>query len=1227
MESPIAYIPMDRRQALARGESLPERCDGAALFADISGFTPLTEALVLALGPQRGAEELPRQLNLVYGALVGEVDRYGGAVLGFSGDAITCWFDDRSPADAPPGAVRAAACALALQAAMAPFAELAIPGVGAVSLTIKVGVAGGPARRMLVGDPAIALIDVLAGATIQRMAAAEHQAGKGEVVVDEAAAAALGERGVVAGWRADEERGARFAVLAGLAAPVPPAPWPPLADDAIPEERWRPWLLPPVYERLRAGMGAFLTELRPVTALFTRFAGIDYDGDPLAREKLDAFVLWAQRILRAYDSSILQLTVGDKGSYFYAAFGAPIAHEDDQVRALMAALELREPRFPFIESVQVGLSVGRCRTGAYGGPTRRTYGALGDEVNLAARLMQAAPPGQALASEPLRRATGDRFTWESLPARLLKGKRLPVAPQRLIGVDRAAVRLHEPRYALPMVGRQAELGFILDQLRLAAAGSGQIVGIAAEAGMGKSRLVAEVVQRAWARNLRVYGGECQSFGVNTPYLAWQSVWRGLFGLDPAAPPEEQAGALRLALARLDPALLSRLPLLGPALGLSLPDNELTASLDARLRKAALESLLVRCLAVRAAEAPVVLVLEDCHWLDPLSHDLLEAIGRAAATLPVLVLLAYRPPQVQRLLDLRVRQLGHFRELALDSLLPDEVRELVRLKLAQVVGSLDELPEALVERLNERAQGNPFYVEELLSYMRDQGLDARRPDDLARLELPPSLQSLILSRIDRLTESQQSLIKVASVIGRLFRASILWGVASFFGQQARVRRELEELSALELTPLDTPDPELTYLFKHIVTQEVTYESITYATRAVIHEQIAQQLEQAAEGRELPVDLLAFHYDRSENLPRRREYLLRAGAAAQAIYANVAAIDYYRRALPLLDGAERADALLRLGQVREFVGRWPEAEQAYREALAAAGENPAGQGRAQAALGELLRKQGRFADAGAWLDQARARFEAAGDRAGVALTYHTAGTLASQQGDGAAARALYEASLALRRELGDEVQIASLLSNLGIVARAGGDLQQARAFQEQALAARRALGHRWGVATSLNNLGNLLLDLGLPAEARERLEEAVALFREIGDRSVAAIAINTLANSCRAVGDYAAAARLYRESLALSRELGDRWAAAHALEDIGGLAAQVEQPALALRLVAAAGALRAGINAPLAPAERARLDALLAPARAALSPAERAAAEAQGGGLPAERAIDEALGLTL
>ena len=209
MESLAAYIPIDRRQAMVRGEDLPDRMKGAVLFADISGFTPLTEALVKEFGPRRGAEELTKYLNAIYGALIAEVHCYQGSVVGFSGDAITCWFDGDN-------GLKATACALTLQQVVDQLAEAETPSDVKVSLAIKEAVAVGPVRRFRVGDPTIQYIDVLAGAILDRMAEAEKQARRGEVILGLDTLALLTGKVEVLEWREQVETGKRFAVVAGL---------------------------------------------------------------------------------------------------------------------------------------------------------------------------------------------------------------------------------------------------------------------------------------------------------------------------------------------------------------------------------------------------------------------------------------------------------------------------------------------------------------------------------------------------------------------------------------------------------------------------------------------------------------------------------------------------------------------------------------------------------------------------------------------------------------------------------------------------------------------------------------------------------------------------------------------------------------------------------------------------------------------------------------------------
>lgn len=1239
-ETARAYIPMDRRQALAAGRDVPERSVGAALFADISGFTPLTEALARELGPRRGAEELTVHLNYVYDALVAELHRYGGSVIGFSGDAITCWLDAGHEGQIGSAAgrvaalrtatLRAVACGLAMQQAMQQFAAVQTFSGNVISLGVKVAIACGPVRRFVVGDPDYMLMDAMAGHTLEHMAATEHLAQRGEVLVHPSALAALGD---AAGTleivtSRDLEEGAPAAVVSGLRIQPPEAPWAQMTTEDLDEALERVWLLPPVYQRLHSGKGEFLAELRPAVALFLRFAGIQYDEDDEAPQKLDAFVRGVEQILGRYEGSLIQLTIGDKGSYLYAAFGAPVAHEDDPVRAAAAALDLQAfaARLPYIEPIQIGIAQGRMRTGAYGSSRRRTYGVLGDAVNLAARLMGAAAPGQVLASDVASAAANETFRWEELPPIRVKGKREPVAVWRLLRARRRReAQLHEPKYRLPMVGREAEKETIAGHLALTTQGKGQIVAITAEAGMGKSRLAVEAVQLAQAQGFEVYAGECQSFGVNSSYLVWQNIWRDFFDLDVAAPESEQVAALESRLARFDPALVPRLPLLGAVLNMAIADNELTASFDARLRKSSLESLLVDCLRMRSRATPLLLVLDDCHWLDSLSHDLLEAVGRAIAVLPVCLLLAYRPPDVQRLQAPRVEQLPHFLEVTLADFTTQEAQTLIAMKLRQFFGEDADAPQAFLEKITSRAAGNPFYIEEILNYLQDLQIDPHDTQRLADLDLPSSIYSLILSRMDQLNERQQITLKVASVIGRLFPAAMVWGVYPGLGEMQAILRDLQLLCEMELTALDAPDPELTYLFKHVLTQEVAYESLPFATRAALHGQIGAHIEEMYAGSlERYVDLLAFHYDRSENEAKRRQYLLKAGQVAQANYANAAAVDYYHRVLPLLPQSEKAQVLLRLGQVQDWIGQYEEAETVYREALRLAQQSGDAhiQAQSEIAIGELARKQSDYAQAERWFQQAQDTAEQSDDPDGLAKALICIGSLAFFQGDYTEATRTYQRSLTLRRKMQDRQNEANVLNNLGIVAASQGDFERAEGLFNDSLAIRRELQQKAAIASSLGNLGQLATDRQQTEKAQDYLEEALRLHRETGDRWRIGNALHSLANIYRAQGDDDVAHAYYCESLQITRDLADRRQLAYLLEDIGGLSAQRGHGTKALRLVAAGAVLREAIGAPLSPTDQSKLDLALAPARQLLdAEAQRAAWEA-GRALALEEAIEEA-----
>ncbi len=1221
IDSPNVYLAMDRRHALTLGRDLPDRTTGAALFADISGFTPLTETLVRELGPQRGAEELTRYLNLVYDAVIDELHRYGGSVIAFAGDAITCWLDGDN-------GLRATACALAMQSAMQQFAAITTPTGSTMTLAMKAAVAAGPVRRFLVGEPGVRVIDVLAGATLVRLANAEHQAKRGETVVDEATLAALGNVVIVNERRYDAGYDQTVGVVTGLHQPVAPNPWPTLPAYALRPEQIQPWLLPQVYERLHRGLGNFLAELRPTVSFFLRFGGLDYDNDEAAGAKLDAYMRWVLATVARYEGTLIDLNIGDKGSYLYINFGAPVAHEDNAERAAATALALRNQpeEMSYIGQVQIGISQGRMRAGAYGGTHHRTYGVLGDEVNMAARLMMAAKPGQILVSQAAQQSIGKGFVLEELAPIRVKGKSEPVVIFALIDLQRTqSFALTKPVYTLPMVGRQAELATAAQKIAVARHGHGQILSLVGEAGLGKSRLLAEIIGLATDAGFTVYGGECESYGINSSYLVWQPIWRGLWGIDAEWPVTRQITVLQSKIRASNPDGVARLPLLGAVLNIEIPDNTVTQSLDAKLRKTLLEALLLDCLRAETRRAPLMLVLEAGQWLDALSYDLLEAIAVTMTDLPLLLVTTYRPQEETRERAMRARTLPHYSEILCAPLTAEEAAQFISLKVAQLLGTTATIPPTLIARLTAQAEGNPFYLEELITYLHYRGVDFQDDAALEQVELPDSLQRLVLSLIDQLSESQKITVKVASVIGRIFRAAWLYGVYPELGAPTRVHADLETLYQQELTLPEPNTPELAYLFRQVITQGVTYESLPHALKAVLHEQIGAFIERSyPDTLEQYLDLLAYHYARSTNQEKQRHYLRRAGEAAQANYANSAAIDYFEQLLPLLTDVEQGEILLRLGEIFDTIGDYNQADLRFHAALAVAeaqGDQRL-QAQCQIALGDLGRKQSRYDEAATYFTAAQQVAEQMGDQAGVAKALVCTGTLALYQGNYGAAQTFYTQSLRIRRQLDDQPNIAKVLNNMAIMAANQGNFTEASALFAESLVIRRQLGDKWGVANSLNNLGELALLQQDYDQAHTYLAEAVTTQREIGDKWSLGNALVNLGNALRGQQQYAAAYPLYQESLQINRDLGDRWMLAYLLENIGQLLALQQEGVRALQLVAAAATLRTALNTPLSPTEQSQLDNTLAPVREALGDVATTA-WVTGQALTLEQAIDVAL----
>jgi tetratricopeptide (TPR) repeat protein len=835
--------------------------------------------------------------------------------------------------------------------------------------------------------------------------------------------------------------------------------------------------------------------------------------------------------------------------------------------------------------------------------------------------MSSAQPGHIYVGEQVRIRAGDRFEWKTLAPVKVKGRveRLPAFA--LIGSAHDSVR-SPTAHEMALVGRSKELAALTHRFEASLKGAGQVIGISAEAGVGKSRLLSEFARSTRERGALVASGECQSFGINESYFPWRTIWGTLLDVDESRPEHERVQALNVRLAAIDPTLASRAPLLSGLLHLQIADNDLTSTFDAKLRKASLEDLLSRCLRERAARLPVVIVLEDCHWIDALSRDLLHALARASFDLPVVITLAYRPSGKAGS-DLGVETLPSFTEIPLHDLDADDAVHFVRSVVSRIGGATIEPPAELVKVIATRAQGNPFYIQQLVNFMHSRGVDLRDAAALKKVELPDSLHSLILGRVDTVGEIPRQALKVASVVGRVFSPDILPGAYPELGSVDQVEEQLQTLLAANLLNLESAR---TYAFNHSLTQEVIYESLPFGFRSILHERVAGFIERTQpEAIERQLDLLAHHYWYTENVAKKCDYLRRAGVAAQGKYANAAAIDYFERLAPLVAEAARVDVLLKLGAVLELIGDWRRAEDVDHQALALARglDDARSAATCETALAEVARKQGRFDEAVTLLQRAAAGFDSEGDEAGAGRVQHLLGTVAAQRGDYATAVERYERSLAIREKLDDKASMGALLSNLGVIAEYRGDYPRAHELHERALDLRTTIGDRRAIAVSMNNLGMIAALQKRFDEARRWFDRSMALNREVGDDWMVAICHNNLGNALRGLGDYDAARGHYAASLRAYRNYDDRWAMAFLLEDIGILSSLAGDADTASVLIGCADSLREAIGTPRSELLEQEISTSLESAGANVSEDEMRSLRLQGRALDLWAGVDRAL----
>ncbi len=695
-------------------------------------------------------------------------------------------------------------------------------------------------------------------------------------------------------------------------------------------------------------------ERRVVTALFADIVGSTALAEHLDPEDLKLII--ADAIARMIDAvDAFGGTVKDlAGDGLLALFGAPVSHEDDPERAIHAALRIVDDLAEFAGDVQrgwgvsnfgvrVGVDTGLVVVGTIGGGDRLEYSALGDAVNTAARLQSHADVGSVLVGDETHRLAEAHFSWGEQVSLSLKGKSAPVAAWT---VDAPLRGTQRPYLAdgvhSQIVGRERELTVCRSAVDEVVQGRGSLLYLVGEPGIGKTRLMNELhdmVDEApkTSRTSTWLEGRCVSYGESMPYWPFRELLHSWLGTSSDEPDLRLRVALRRQVSALFGDRAGQIePYLAQLMALAVDPKE--ASHLAELSPEALQYRtfeVVRTLLARLADdGPVVVALEDLHWADPTSVQLLQRLVGDTEHAALLLVLTMRPERdhpAWRVKEEAGRDLPHrFRELSLQALTGDAGHAL----LGELIGR-DTLPADMADRILEPAEGNPFFLEELVRSLVDAGALTKVGsswvfDHAAPIEIPPTVEKVILSRIDRLSADAHETLTAASVLGRQFPLPMLEALVD--GSSIDISGALTELQRLDLVRETRRWPEPEYRFKHALIQEAAYRTLVRPDRERLHRTAAVSLEErSAERKHEDAGLLAYHWLGAADEDKAIAYLARAGDLARQEYALDEAIDHYRQLLPLLESrGERQEVALvsfKLALALHMSLRFAEANAAY------------------------------------------------------------------------------------------------------------------------------------------------------------------------------------------------------------------------------------------------------------------------------------------------------------
>jgi class 3 adenylate cyclase/tetratricopeptide (TPR) repeat protein len=704
-------------------------------------------------------------------------------------------------------------------------------------------------------------------------------------------------------------------------------------------------------------------ERKYVTVLFADVVDSTGLGERLDPEQVAEIMNGAFAFLNAsvrkYDGTIARLL----GDAVLAFFGAPVAHEDDAERAVRAGLDIQAAAREYAEEVRrnygvdfkvrVGINTGLAVLAAVGDEIRTEYTAMGDTTNIAARLQSAAEPGSVLISADTYHLVKQLFELRPRGGAMVKGKSAPIvtyealAPRVVPGKMRGLEGLTSP-----LVGRDAEFKLVNDKLNEVREGRGAFVAVIGEAGLGKSRLLAEVSESAKSGpQVAWLEGRSLSYEQAVTYFPWRQVIRAAIGAKEGEAPE----VVREKLHR-DPACVAMPEGDSRYLEVILSvESDGTREAVAALEGDALVEHIAAAsrgyLRARADLMPTVIMLDDLHWADTASLDLLLSVAGLVEDLPLLITCLLRPdkdaPSWSAIEKARSQVGARYTEILLEPLDAAHSKELLGNLLY-----IEELPESVRNLILNKAEGNPFFVEEVIrtlidsQYIVQDNNHWRARGEIVNVTIPDTLTGVLSARIDRLPENTKHVAQTAAVLGRIFAQRALMATCAAAPPPEQIEDVEPHLGILtyeELVRERVHDPELEYIFKHALTQEAAYELLLIRRRKELHRRAGEVLEELyPEQRAELASALAYHFRLGEDWQRAADYAMGAGAQAVKVFAMNEALAYYDDAYESLKKVSNASpeqlcdvilgwtpAALKLKPYQEVVDRLEEAEKLARE----------------------------------------------------------------------------------------------------------------------------------------------------------------------------------------------------------------------------------------------------------------------------------------------------------